>query len=55
MHTDYDAIILAEIGDISRFPSEKQIVSCTGLDTIVNESCGFKAQGPRSPNVAHLT
>lgn len=40
----YGAIILAEIGDISRFPSAKQIVSYTGLDATVNESGEFIGQ-----------
>jgi len=40
----YGAIILAEIGDISRFPSAKQIVSYAGLDATVNESGEFKGQ-----------
>ena len=34
----YGAIILAELGDIHRFPSGKQIVSFAGLDASVNES-----------------
>ena len=38
----YGAIILAEIGDINRFPSGKQIVSYAGLDASVNESGEFK-------------
>ena len=40
----YGAIILAEIGDISRFPSAKQVVSYAGLDATVNESGEFKGQ-----------
>ncbi len=40
----YGAIILAEIGDINRFPSAKQIVSYAGLDATVYESGEFKGQ-----------
>ena len=40
----YGAVILAEIGDISRFPSGKQIVSYAGLDATVKESGEFKGQ-----------
>ena len=40
----FGAIILAEIGDIKRFPSAKQIVSYAGLDATVNESGEFKGQ-----------
>ena len=40
----YGAIILAEIGDVNRFPSGKQIVSYAGLDATVNESGDFKGQ-----------
>lgn len=43
----YGAVILAEIGDISRFPSGKQIVSYAGLDATVNES--GESQGRRTP------
>lgn len=40
----YGAVILSEIGNISRFPSGKQIVSYAGLDATVNESGQFKGQ-----------
>ena len=40
----YGAVILAELGDIHRFPSGKQIVSFAGLDASVNESGEFKGQ-----------
>lgn len=37
----YGATILAELGDINRFPSGKQIVSYAGLDASVHESGDF--------------
>ena len=37
----YGAVILSELGDISRFPSGKQIVSFAGLDASVHESGEF--------------
>ena len=39
----YGSIILSEIGDISRFPSGKQIVSYAGMDTSVAQSGDFTA------------
>ena len=38
----YDAIIFAEIDDIGRFPSGKQIVSYVGIDATVNDFGDFK-------------
>lgn len=38
----YGASILAEIGDIHRFPSGKQLVSYAGLDASVHDSGEFK-------------
>jgi len=43
------ATIYAEIGDIKRFPSVKQLISFTGLDSSVYESGTFKA------NKNHIT
>ncbi|HEO3673222.1 TPA: IS110 family transposase [Streptococcus agalactiae] len=39
----YGAVILSEIGDIHRFPSEKQLVSYSGIDASVHESGDFQA------------
>lgn len=39
----YGAVILSEIGDIHRFPSEKQLVSYAGIDASVHESGGLQA------------
>lgn len=41
------AAILAEIGDISRFPSSKQLVAFAGLDPSVFESGKFKSTNNR--------
>ncbi|MDD4324272.1 MAG: IS110 family transposase [Eubacteriales bacterium] len=43
----YGATILAELGDIKRFPSAKQIVSYAGLDASVHESGDFKGSQSR--------
>ncbi|MDD2329101.1 MAG: IS110 family transposase [bacterium] len=43
----YGATILAELGDIRRFPSGKQIVSYAGLDASVHESGDFKGSQAR--------
>ena len=37
----YGAVILAEIGNINRFPSGKQLVSYSGIDASVHESGEF--------------
>ena len=49
------AVILAELGDINKFSSDKKIVAYAGLDATVNQSGQSDGQHGHLANVAQHT